>query len=226
LTDLRTQLADLVAELVDPVEHAEPHELDPNGTEGPMRTLKLRAPYPGGGKTREIRVHRTRHPSLLDQLARAVSPSGADGWGAGGYESSPTVRLDAIDCQNAITAGIARHTTAHTDPRRALRHLVGAGDLTDAQIRRLIKDLKRWITWARIITSWDGPWRRLPTPCSECGQRGLRARVEPTVEAACTECGETWDAATVIGLTLYIEWYNAKQQHERADTGEMEPIPG
>jgi len=199
--DPRTQLADLVGELVDPVEHAE--------------TYRLRSAVPGGGPTQEIRVHRTRHPPLLDQLAAAVTPSGSDGRAAGGFESAPTARLDVIDCLTDIYAGISEYTTITTTPHHALRRLVGDSDLTDRDLKRLIRDLKGWITMARIITDWQGPSRRLRVPCMVCGERTLRARVNPKTEAGCTSCRSTWraDDGGIMLLSEYIKDYNAGRYH-------------
>lgn len=225
MTDLRTQLAAHVHELVDPIEHAETHVLDPDGTEGPMRVLRLRAPYPGGGPTKEIRVHRTRHPSLLDQLALAVEPSTTVGV-ARGYESSPSARLHAIDTLREIATDAARWLIdlgipVRPAPADNLRALVGA-PMDDDELDAVVRDAQRWVTWARVVTGWDVPARRLREPCPACGLRGgIRVRVDP-VSAAC-ECGATWRAEDggIDVLARHIRWVNGEH-----DTGELERIAG
>ena len=215
-SDPRTDLADAVSALVDPIRHAE--------------TYELRAPYPGGGPKQEIRVWRTTHPSLLDQLAAAIEPSGNGDGTARGYESAPSARLDAIDQLRriAITAGmwlIDLHLTPRGNTADNLRALVGA-DTEGDQLHDLARDAQRWVIGARIVTGWDMPARRVAAPCMTCGGTGtLRARPEP-LAAMCTHCGQTWTAAdgTIYALG---EW--VKRSGRAADvtsTGELERIAG
>lgn len=204
MTDLRIQLADHIAALVDPYQHAEPYTV-----------LKLRSPIPDGSPTQEIRVHRTRHPPLLEQLAAAVEPSSSAAGGMrGGYASNPSARLAAIDRLLAIEVGSAKWVidldmSLRRTPVENLRALVGAADVTD----RLVKDAQRWVTWARVVTGWDVPPRALKEPCPICGLRGtVRVRLDPA-EACCLECSATWSGdAEIAVLAQYVRWCNGELQ--------------
>jgi len=198
-TDPRTELADRIAALADPYEHAE--------------TIQLRSPIPNGRPAQTVRIHRVRFPSLLDQLALAVEPSTGVGV-ARGYESAPAARIEAIDMLASILEGIASWTNTYRDPRRALRRLVGDDSLTDRSRVRLLRDVGTWTTWARITTGWDTPPRRLRVPCPVCTQRGtIRVRLDPQ-EAVCIECRTVWESATgTIGLLAeYVRHYNNSEQ--------------
>lgn len=209
----RTELADYVRALTEPIQHAE--------------NYVLRAPYPGGGPTAEVRVHRTLHASLLDQLATAVEPSSATQAGARGYESSPAARLDAIDMLRKIDRAasgwlVVLHVTVRTTTADNLRALVGA--VPDDQATAAAKAAKRWVTWARIVTGWDVPAWRPNAPCPACDVRGsLRVRVDP-MSAMCIEegCETTWneDDGGIAILAEYIRWING----EGADTGELQKV--
>jgi hypothetical protein len=202
MNDLRVQLADLVAQLVDPYDHAEPYTV-----------LKLRSAIPDGGPTQEIRVHRTKHPSLLDQLAAAVEPSSSTAGGMrGGYASNPSARLAAIDRLLAIEVGSAKWVidldlSLRKTAVENLRALVGASEVTD----RLVKDAERWVTWARVVTAWEVPPRALKELCPSCGLRGtIRVRLDPT-QACCVECGVTWIGdAEIAVLAQHVRWCNGE----------------
>lgn len=215
ISDPRTDLADAVSALVDPIRHAE--------------TYELRAPYPGGGPRQEIRVWRTTHPSLLDQLAAAIEPSGNGDGTVRGYESSPSARIDAIDQLRRITIGAGMWLVdLGLTPRRNtadnLRALVGAD--IDHVVRNLARDAKHWVTGARIVTGWDSPARRVAAPCMTCGAADtLRARPEP-LAAMCTGCGQTWTAAdgTIYALGEWVK--RSGQATDATSTGELERIAG
>lgn len=211
MTDARTELADAVSALVDPIRHAE--------------TYVLRAPYPGGPGGAEVRVHRTVHAPLLDQLARAIEPSSSAKAGSRGYESSPSARLDAIDMLRRIAIGagvwlIDLGLPPPGDTAGNLRALVGA-DLDVSTLAALARDATRWVTWARIVTGWDVPALRPNVVCPACSVRGgLRLRVDP-VSAACVSanCGATWTTDAEVAML-------AECLRDGADTGELERIAG
>ena len=213
--DPRTELADAVSALVDPIRHAE--------------TYPLRSAYPDGRNAQTIHVWRTVHPSLLDQLASAVEPSGNGDGTARGYESSPSARLDAIDQLRRIAIGVGvwlidlgiapRGNTADN-----LRALVGA-DTDHDQAKKIARDAVHWVTGARIVTGWDTPARQIPAPCMTCGGIGtLRARPEP-LAAMCTNCGQTW---TGSDGTIYAlgEWVKRNGAPTELGATEMERIAG
>jgi hypothetical protein len=216
-TDPRTQLADAVTALVDPIQHVE--------------TYPLRSAYPDGRAAQEIHVWRTVHPSLLDQLATAVEPSASANDGSRGYESSPSASLEAIYVRMRIereSADWLWHLTRTVRDTVVanLRALVGA-PATVAELKTLAGVAGRWVTWARIATKWDVPPRRIPAPCMACEARDtLRARGDTpaTIVATCYACGEVWSGAdgTIYVLGEHVKRYN----HEDADTGELEKVAG
>ena len=195
MTDLRTQLADLIAELINPYEHAQEYTLRP-------------AIPDTGRETQTIRVHRVRFPPLIVQLAMAVEPSTSTEAGARGYESSPTARIDAIDRLNAIRAatGLLLYDagvkpTGHLG--RDIRAIVGA-TMDDQLLRIAVKEARTWLTWARIVTGWDTPPVRPHVRCPICDHLGgIRVRFDPT-NACCVECGTAWDESTVGLLAAEI----------------------
>lgn len=215
MTDPRTDLADAVTALVDPIRHAE--------------TYQLRSAYPDGRAVQEFRIWRTVHPSLLDQLTAAIEPSGNGDGTVRGYESSPSARLDAIDQLRRITIGAGMWLVdLGLTPRRStadnLRALVGAD--IDHIARQLARDAKHWVTGARIVTGWDAPARRVAAPCMTCGMADtLRARPEP-LAAMCTGCGQTWTAAdgTIYALGEWVK--RSGTRIDATDTGELERIAG
>src|SRR6266581_4805706 len=99
----RTQLADTISALVDPYQHAESY------------TLTLRSAYPDGRTATEIRVHRTSHRSLINQLADAVQPAydvAASGL-HGGYQSKPTATALKRTCVHS-SAQASRSSSSKT----------------------------------------------------------------------------------------------------------------
>ncbi len=217
-TDPRTQLADAVSALVDPIRHAQ--------------TYELRAPYPGGGPKQEIRVHRTEHPSLLDQLALAAIPAStaADGPGNRIPDSRPAASLEAIYVLTVIereTASWLDHLglTSRGTLAADLRGLVGV-DVDHTTLKELAHDAHGWYSRARIATGWDTPAYQPPAPCPVigCGQRGLRVQLEAKT-ARCIYCKSTWKDAdgSLQVLAEHVRWYTDKA---RRDTGELERIAG
>ena len=217
MADLRTDLADLVAALTEPVDHVEHIVRD--------KTVRLRSAVPGGPVryvvVHEQETHRVRFPPLLVQLATAIEPSSSADAGARGYESSPSARIDAIDRLLAIEAGAAvwvvnvggrlRDTTSAN-----LRALVGG--VSDVDLRALVADARRWVTWARVVTGWDTPPRRLRQPCMACGVRGgVRVRLDP-VSASCLDCGATWaqEDGGIDVLAAYVRWCNNEAEEVSA----------
>lgn len=218
MTDPRTDLADHVRALTEPIQHAE--------------SFTLRSAYPDGRAAQEFRVWRTIHPSLLDQLAAAVEPSGNGDGTVRGYESSPTARLDAIDQLRRIALGtglwlIDLRLTPRGNTADDLRLLVGA-TIDDDGLRNLARDAARWVTGARIVTGWEAPARTIAAPCMTCGAIGrLRARPEP-LAALCTACGQTWTGAdgTIYVLGEWVKRSRRPMAADVADTGELERIAG
>lgn len=162
--------------------------------------------------------HITRHPSLLDQLRAAGNGDkvGAEGAMAGGYESRPAARLEALDVLRTIASGaddwIVRHFTAESRStiEGNLHALVGLAAAADTALRsRLAHDARSWLTLARVVTGWDSaPWRPRAS-CPVCEHVGdLRVRLDERV-AACLHCKEAWTPATIGLLADHLREVNA-----------------
>jgi hypothetical protein len=210
MTEPRTQFADTITALISPYQHAESY------------TLTLRSAIPDGRPTAEIRVHRTTHASLLDQLASAVQPSYALAAGGlhGGYQSKPTARLAAIDRLLAIDAGagmwmLKLGLRLREDTAANCRALVGA-DMTILELRELVRDAARWLTWAQLVTGWETPPQGIRAPCPACGMRdSIKTRPE-LPKAWCTSCNVTWsDEAEIAMLAMHVRWCNGELETER-----------
>lgn len=178
-------------------------------------TTKRREPYYLSltGKTLH---HPTISPALIVQLYDAVAPSSSAA--TGGIQpagSRPAARLDAIDTAVRI----------ETDAARWLRKL-GEDDSDEVivLIRRLTpftitehelgRDIRRWWTWARIVTGWDLPAWQPDNTCPICGTRGsLRIRlVEKLATCINDACRETWDEATIGLLADHIRTENHEDE--------------
>jgi len=206
MTDPRTDLADAVHALVDPIQHAE--------------TYVLRAPYPGGPGATEVRVHRTVHASLLDQLAQAAEPSGSINEGSGNHipDSRPPAALDPIYVLTVIeresAAWMADLGVANRGNLAAnLRALVGASGDTHQE---LADNAQGWVTRARVATGWDKPAYQPPAPCpvAECNARhGLRVNLEKKT-ARCVECKTVWKDSdgTLRMLAEHVRWYTGQEK--------------
>lgn len=165
-----------------------------------------------GNRNRKTRWWEHRMPSLLDQLAAAAVPGEVYVEETGGHirrtpRSCPPARLDAINLELAITAWAAdtawRVTrTVRDDTAANLRAIVGA-KLTSDQEADILDQLRRWVYQARVIAGWQRPPWRPDAPCPACDQRGLRVRLDLST-AACVECGETWDPATIGVLAEHV----------------------
>lgn len=187
MSDPLTDIADDVHALVDPYHHVEPYNIVDGGKVKPKH-------------------HLTKHPSLLDQLRAAETAGhGSEDQPAGGYESRPAARLEAIATLNTIDSEVAtwitwRRRTVRGTTEANLRAIVGiATDLGQDDRRELAGEVRRWLTWARVVTGWDSPPWRPNVPCPMCGVKGgLRIRLLEE-SAACLDCGSAWDRGT-IGL--------------------------
>jgi hypothetical protein len=196
--DLIANALDCAAELVDPYTHAEPYPLW-------RRDRK-------GRKRRQVKVHRTDHDCLVDQLADAVDPtfaSAAEGVpiGARTPEGSEPVSLAALAALEFIShavarwldqldvrdQGIGRWYTLHGDVRRLVAE---ARRLDYDRLRRLAAALCVWCEVARHYTGWDRrPWAPA-VRCPHCdalpGERaGLRVWLDRR-EARCLSCSTDW----------------------------------
>ena len=151
-------------------------------------------------------LHTITHPSLLDQIAHALTGSTAGMVMGGESGSKPAARLDALATLERIERESADRARAEgiteTLPLRArLSRLAGVVPDIDRQVRS-------WWTAARLVTSWDSPpfSPRVPCPNPDCERRGtLRIRVHEST-AVCVECGDLWGPDDVERLGEYIRW--------------------
>lgn len=186
MTDHLTDIADDIRDLTQPYKHEQPYDRIVGGQVKPAK-------------------HVTRHPSLIDQLRAAETAGrGSDGQ-VSGYESRPAARLEAIatltqiDTEAATWITWRRHKLRPTTEDN-LRAVVGiATDLGPDDRSELAGEVRRWLTWARVVTGWDSPPWRPNVPCPMCAVKGgLRIRLLEE-SAACLDCGSVWDKGT-IGL--------------------------
>lgn len=183
------------------------------------------------GRTMRISErHITHHPSLLDQLADAIEPSGAVEEGIQRpAQSKPASRVDAIDAYMRIdhesaewlrdlgqddagdTKTVVRKVSALSVRRDACdipSKERRAGCCTRHDIERHIR---RWWSLARVLTGWDSPAWRPDATCPLCGKRGgLRVRLAVYV-ASCTECWVTWDNNNIGLLADHIRLESSQQ---------------
>lgn len=157
--------------------------------------------------------HHTIHaPALLTQLQHAPPLLGAQTHG--GYESRPAASLDSIDTLIRIDTHAAAwvRDLGHDDPGHtdACVQLLGALTASQPPATRtqIAHDVRAWWTWARIATGWDSPAWRPDNNCPLCGRRGsLRVKLDAGA-ASCTECGETWNEASIGLLADHIRAEN------------------
>lgn len=164
------------------------------------------------GKTWFGEHHVTDVPSLVEQLQHA-SPSGqGEERNGGGYASRPAARLEALDTLMQIDREAARWVRwlGHNDPgstAACIRLLHSLTPSMTALIRaNVVRDVRRWWTWARIATGWDSPAWRPRNSCPVCGERGT-LRINLVAElAVCVHdaCRETWDHSTLGLLADHI----------------------
>jgi len=222
--ELLAQLADHIGELVDPIEHAERYG---------VRSKT--------GHRRVARVHRSHHPSLLDELREAAGavatyrpPPGLTAVGT--FAPAAAANLDAVDRLIAISADLARWMSQlkiRRDDRTTkarMRALVGAAArLPHAKLARLTSDVDRWRSWCRVLGAWEDPLPHLPTvPCPQCdtfpGERaGLRIRLDRSA-AVCLTCQAIWDENTVGILAEHIR-ICLTRQHTKPQPADEVPAP-
>lgn len=173
------------------------------------------------GATIIIQYHVTVMTPLITQLLEASEPSSSAEAGAiRPATSKPAARLDAIDTAIRIDHAAVtwlNHLGWYPDNHHTtidnIRHLASLTPNQDHDTTRTIEaDIRRWWTWARIITGWDTPAWAPANTCPLCGTRGtLRIRLDQHI-ATCTEdtCRQTWDHQTIGLLADHIRLENGE----------------
>lgn len=205
----RLDLVDLVRELTQTTQH---HE------------LYMRKQRP--------RHHVTTNPPLLVQLSAASTPKASVESGTSRPAASkPSAAIEAIDTLLRIDhyAAAWLRSLGEDDPGNVIQCVVRLGALAaqDHCIRstprrneigwvvccryhQIEADVRRWWTWARVVTRWDLPPWQPDNTCPLCGNRGtLRVRIAERL-AMCSEdaCRETWDETTIGLLADHIRAEN------------------
>ena len=188
------------------------------------------------------RDHTTQVPALLAQLV-AASPSGAvDERDNSGFGSRPTARLDALDTMARIDHDAAtwvrylglddpgdkiNPATEQSVPgsgTAACIRLLGslAGNQPKGVHAALTRDIRRWWTWARIVSGWDSAAWRPDNTCPMCGERRtLRINLAAEVGFCINDpCRETWDSSNIGLLADHI-----RTEAETEQPPTIKPIP-
>ncbi len=162
------------------------------------------------GKREITRPHRTRHPSLLDQLRQAVHAALGPGQHAHGITVwTEPADIGALDALVRIESGAAYWAQAlgagHQPSAEAAVHAVAhaALALDDRPLGYVTRQVERWHRTARLETRWDDPPVALRDPCPYCGERMLRVAADASA-AWCTGCQTSWDSARVGVLAAMI----------------------
>lgn len=175
---------------------------------------------------RKLRTHTVTHAPLLVELANVGgggSQSG-DERGARYPTSRPPLRLDALDAQRAILAGVLTWLERLAAESRGglyadLGQLVGlALPLPDSLAERVAHAAQGWATLAKVVTGFESAAFRPRAACPLCSEmQTLRVRVE-TASAACVACGEGWRKSdgTIYMLAEHIRQVNGERETESA----------
>lgn len=196
---------DYVDALTTPTTHYEPYT-----------TLRSN---PDGSHYWTTERHRTISLPLIEQLQSAVATTGAIAGGAHAFASKPAARVDAIDVLQDIereTGSWLRRLNLPLEDKHgrplalADRIRAAAANASDDMHR----DLRSWWIRARTVTGWDAPSWRPDNTCPLCSVKGgLRVRLDAQT-AACIECGEGWDSATIGLLADHIRAENHEDDVE------------
>jgi len=219
-------LADVIAELVDSVITSEPVD----------RLIEDPTDETWGWR-RERTQHVVHHPSLLEQLGRAVEGSSQlEGEAVRGTPGSrPSARLDALavtqridlECTTwSLRLGLDARVPIFSRLCRLVDRAVEGEQERDDRGRTLLQAARSWRAAARVTTGWDSrPMApRVPCPEPSCEEVAtLRIRIDVDVvdgiahttggAASCLACGAAWDEDLVLGLYEYTRWAIEHELH-------------
>lgn len=202
MTDLLLEIASLASELTDRRPHTERiHEWDHN-------------------RNRKTRTYSTVQDGLLQQLADAVIPSIAGEQGRSVPKSRPPLLTEALSRKIEIGYSVNGwiHTTQlenRVTTEANIRALVGHAPQLENQLQRhLWTDLRRWRSWAAVLTGWDLPPLTPYVPCPKlgCGTTGSLRVIPDRKTGYCNSCGTVWDDSdgSIGVLAEYIKSEGAK----------------
>lgn len=211
--DPLVEIAELAEELCDPRQHIE-------------RIYRWTA----SRNRKFVRQHITIQPGLLEQLGNAIQAATvADDNGRRTIPASrPPLLLEAlarqIDISVAVNEWMARTVTTNRGTNESnIRALVGTAPRLDSTTQHtLLHDLRRWRSWAAVMSGWALPpyQPHVVCPMPDCGQLGTVRIVLERKTGLCVACGATWDErdGSINLLAAYIEAETSKP-HERVPVG-------
>jgi hypothetical protein len=211
--DPLVEIADLAEELCDATQHVE-------RIYGwtPSRHRKL------------INEHVTIKSGLIDQLREAIfGTTATEDEGRRSIPSSkPPLLLEALARLLDITIGSNEwiHRTREVnrgDLESNVRALVGAAGRLDSSVRiELLVDMRRWRSWAAVMSGWALPpyQPHVACPMSTCGKLSSIRIILERKTGLCVECQTVWDDrdGSINLLAAYIAEETAKP-HERVPVG-------
>lgn len=167
---------------------------------------------PGDGQRLVARACTVEHPPLLLQLHNSIvgATAGVNA-SAGGFESRPTLNIEALDAMTQIERSTRFWVEAITNQPAQMR----IGELVEAlsekvtlcdreDVRRIDQDVLKMWGRARIVTTWDTAPVKPHAPCMNCDVRGkLRVDLAQNV-AVCLACDAAWDSTTIGILGEHI----------------------
>lgn len=175
-----------IDQLVGGYTHAERHLTRTDGKERAERHLSTHPSL-----LRQLRALATGLPGLQEDAARRIPDSTPPGgWGA----LTALLRIE-----QAAAAWVDRLAMPlRADVEGNLRFLLAQATPPLPYADGIAADIHRWWTIARIEAGWDEPPRTLQDPCPYDDCRARAIRVRPGAAAAwCSECGATWDQASI-----------------------------
>lgn len=202
--DPLVEIADLAEELTDPRQHTERvYEWSPsrNRVSKPVVTVQA-------GLLEQLH-EAIRHEAIADEQARHGVPA-----------SRPPLLLEALARWLDIVTGVNGWMSDAREEHRGsvfgnLRALVGVAARFGSDDRiRLLRDLRRWRTWAAVMSGWANPplQPHVACPNPECGAIGSLRVIPERKSGLCVECKHTWDDrdGSINVLANYIKNETAK----------------
>ncbi len=164
----------------------------------------------------------TLQAGLLEQLHDAIhGDTATDEQGRRTIpDSRPPLLLEALarwlDIVTAVNEWMSQaHEVHRSDAAANIRALVGAAAGFDlAERKRLLRDIRRWRTWAAVMSGWADPplQPHVACPNPECAAIASLRIVPERKSGFCVECRHVWDDrdGSINVLANYIKSETAK----------------